>query len=71
MCQKHQHHCDEYCKLREEAVSEWCEADSLSGVLATWGRMGGRVTLHRHGKEHYQRIGRMGALAKHAKERGE
>lgn len=60
MCQKREHRCEEYRRMQEEAVQEWCSAMELTDVLATWGRLGGRVTLHRYGREHFVAAGRKG-----------
>lgn len=52
--------CAKYEECKEAAVSEWCYAMTQESVLAAWGRFGGLVTSHRHGREHYQRIGAKG-----------
>lgn len=36
----------------EEAAADYSE------ICAYWGRLGGRETLRRHGREHFQRIAR-------------
>ena len=63
VCAKYQRHCAEYLRLQEIAVAEWCEADNFSDVCRAWGRLGGRICYHRHGSEHYRRMGkRSGAV---------
>jgi hypothetical protein len=42
--------------LREEALVEWSGAATLSDVRRAWGRLGGRVTLHRYGREHFSEM---------------
>jgi hypothetical protein len=54
MCQKRQRRCDEVRGLRDEAPWEWCTADSYDAVRIAWGRLGGLVTAHRYGCEHYR-----------------
>ncbi len=58
MCQKRQRHCPEYERIAEEAMMEWCLAETLEEVRAAWGRMGGRITAHRYGVDHFRRIRR-------------
>lgn len=58
VCQKYQRRCAVVLELREKAYSEWTEAETLRQVRAAWGRLGGRVTLHRYGVEHYRRAAR-------------
>jgi hypothetical protein len=58
MCQKRQRRCPEALKLREEALEEWTRAETLHEVLACWGRLGGRVTLHRYGPRHFSELRR-------------
>jgi len=45
-------------QLRAEAHEEWTRAETLSEVRACWGRLGGRVTLHRYGRGHFAALGR-------------
>jgi len=54
MCQKHRRRCSELWQLRDEALQEWTRADSYEAVRACWGRLGGLVTLHRYGPQHYR-----------------
>jgi hypothetical protein len=35
---------------------EWTSAETYSDVCRAWGRLGGRVTLHRYGPEHFARL---------------
>jgi hypothetical protein len=53
MCQKRQRRCAIALQLREEALQEWVRAETLHEVRSVWGRLGGRVTLHRYGREHF------------------
>jgi len=64
VCAKRQRRCPELLAIREEAVEEWCRAETLGGVRVAWGRLGGRVTLHRYGRHHYRELGRRSALAR-------
>jgi hypothetical protein len=43
-------------QLREDALREWCRAETLHEVLVAWGRLGGRVTLHRYGPQHFSEL---------------
>lgn len=57
MCErKYQRRCAALLQLREEAVAEWCKAETLREVRAAWGRLGGRVTLHRYGRCHFSEL---------------
>ncbi len=58
VCAKGQRHCPEYLSLQESAYKEWSKAETLSAVRAAWGRFGGCVTLHRHGREHFAELAR-------------
>ena len=58
MCQKHQRRCPAVLQLREEALEEWTVAETYSAVCRAWGRLGGRVTLHRYGREHFSELAR-------------
>jgi hypothetical protein len=58
MCQKYQRRCAAVLAMREEALAEWTRAETLSDVRRAWGRLGGKVTLHRHGRGHFAEIGR-------------
>jgi hypothetical protein len=53
MCVKHQRRCPILLAIREQALAEWCEAESYEQVRSCWSRLGGRTTLHRYGHEHY------------------
>ena len=50
MCVKHQRRCATLLDLREEALNEWTGAETYEEVCRAWGRLGGRVTLHRYGR---------------------
>jgi hypothetical protein len=56
MCQKRQRRCAVALQLREEALEEWIVAETLHEVRVCWGRLGGRVTLHRYGREHFSEL---------------
>jgi hypothetical protein len=56
MCQKRQRRCPVLLGIREEALREWCRAETYREVRAAWSRLGGRVTLHRYGIAHYRRM---------------
>jgi hypothetical protein len=58
MCQKYQRRCPALLRLRQEALEEWIRAETYSGVCRAWGRLGGRVTLHRYGPQHYRELAR-------------
>ena len=64
MCSKGQRRCAALVGLREEALAEWTEAQTYHDVVVCWGRLGGKVTLHRYGRGHFARIARRrGAVA--------
>jgi hypothetical protein len=58
MCAKRQRRCAVLLQIREEAVQEWMLAETLHDVRVAWGRLGGRVTLHRYGREHFSELAR-------------
>jgi hypothetical protein len=58
MCQKRQRRCAVALQLREEALQEWIVAQTYSDVCRAWGRLGGRVTLHRYGRDHFAALAR-------------
>jgi hypothetical protein len=58
MCQKHAPRCPALLQLRDDALQEWTGAETLHEVLACWGRLGGRVTLHRYGPQHFSELAR-------------
>jgi hypothetical protein len=53
MCAKRQRRCPALLAIREEALQEWTGAETLEDVRRAWGRLGGRVTLHRYGPQHF------------------
>jgi len=53
MCAKRQRRCAVLLQIREEALEEWTKAETLHDVRVAWGRLGGRVTLHRYSSEHF------------------
>lgn len=59
MCAKRQRRCPELVAIREAATCEWAVAESFEEVQTAWRRLGGRVTLHRYGVEHYRRMARL------------
>ena len=58
MCQKRQHRCAVALQLRDEALREWAGAETYSDVCRAWGRLGGKVTLHRYGRGHFSELAR-------------
>ena len=64
MCKKHQRRCAALLQLRDEALEEWTTAETQHAVWVAWGRLGGKVTLHRYGRGHFAQIARRrGGLA--------
>jgi hypothetical protein len=57
MCAKYQRRCAVLLQIREEALQEWTRAETLHEVRSAWGRLGGRVTLHRYGRQHFAELG--------------
>jgi len=51
--------CDALIAIREEALAEWCKAETFDEVQTAWRRLGGRVTFHRYGVEHFRRMARV------------
>jgi hypothetical protein len=58
VCQKRKRRCPTLLAIREQAVQEWARAETLEQVRIAWGRLGGRVTLHRYGREHFSELAR-------------
>jgi hypothetical protein len=58
MCQKYRRRCPALLAIREAALMEWCAAETLHDVRVAWGRLGGRVTLHRYGHSHFRQLAR-------------
>jgi hypothetical protein len=58
MCAKRQRRCAVLLKVREEALKEWTVAETYSDVCRAWGRLGGRTTLHRYGRQHFSGLAR-------------
>jgi hypothetical protein len=58
MCAKRQRRCAVLLRIREEALEEWTRAETLHDVRVAWGRLGGRVTLHRYGRDHFSELAR-------------
>jgi hypothetical protein len=56
MCQKYERRCAVALQLREEALEEWIVAETLHAVRVAWGRLGGKVTLHRYGRRHFSQL---------------
>ena len=50
MCVKGARRCPEIVAIREEAVEEWCSAETFADVRSCWSRLGGRTTMHRYGR---------------------
>lgn len=58
MCKKRESHCEARLALQQSAIEEWARAEELEDVRAAWGRLGGLVTLHRYGREHFRLLAR-------------
>ncbi len=58
MCAKRQRRCPALLEIREQALREWAGAESFEEVRAAWSRLGGRVVLHRYGREHFSLLAR-------------
>lgn len=58
MCAKRQRRCPVLLEIREQALAEWIVAETYSDVCRAWGRLGGRVTLHRYGPRHFSELAR-------------
>jgi hypothetical protein len=56
MCAKRQRRCPALLEIRDEALREWTKAETLEDVRSCWGRLGGRTTLHRYGREHFSEL---------------
>jgi hypothetical protein len=56
VCAKRQRRCAALLAIREEALQEWIKAETYSDVCRAWGGLGGRVTLHRYGREHFSEL---------------
>jgi hypothetical protein len=58
MCQKRKRRCPLLLHLREQAMMEWTRAETFEDVRSCWSRLGGKVTLHRYGTEHFSLLAR-------------
>jgi hypothetical protein len=58
MCQKYQKRCATVLALREAALLEWSKAETFEQVCQAWGRLGGNVTKHRYGTQHFRELAR-------------
>jgi hypothetical protein len=56
MCAKRRRRCAALLAIREEALQEWFVAETLHDVRACWGRLGGRTTLQRYGRDHFSEL---------------
>jgi hypothetical protein len=56
VCAKYKRRCPELLRLRDDALMEWCQAETYSDVCRAWGRLGGRTTLHRYGRSHFSEL---------------
>ena len=56
MCRKYARRCPALLAIREQALQEWTRAETLHEVRVAWGRLGGRVVLHRYGREHFSKL---------------
>jgi hypothetical protein len=59
MCAKRQRRCPALLAIREEALMEWTAAETYEDVCSCWGRLGGRTTLHRYGREHFRALAKL------------
>ena len=59
MCAKGQRRCPSLLQIRDEALEEWTRAETLRDVRVAWARLGGRVTLHRYGSEHFAQLAKL------------
>ena len=53
VCAKRQRRCPALVSIREAAIEEWERAETFEDVRRAWARLGGMVTLHRYGTEHF------------------
>jgi hypothetical protein len=37
-------------------MQEWCKAETFEDVCRACGRLGGRTTLHRYGRDHFSEL---------------
>ena len=58
MCAKRQRRCPALLAIRQEALEEWCAAETLHDVRVAWGRLGGRTLLHRRGPGYFSELAR-------------
>jgi hypothetical protein len=58
MCQKYERRCAVLLQLREQALLEWSKAQTFEDVCRAWGRLGGNVTKHRYGAQHFSQLAR-------------
>jgi hypothetical protein len=58
VCAKRQRRCPVLLRIREEAFEEWTRAETFEEVCRVWGRLGGSVTLHCYGPEHFAELAR-------------
>lgn len=58
MCAKYPRRCPALLAMREEALQEWCLAETYSDVCRAWGRLGGKPTLHRRGRAWFSELAR-------------
>jgi hypothetical protein len=63
VCQKRQRRGAVALQLREEALEEWTRTETFEEVCRAWGRLGGRVTLHRYGRQHFAELARRWRVA--------
>jgi hypothetical protein len=58
LCAKRQRRCPALLAIREEALAEWCRAETLHEVRVAWGRLGGKTLLHRRGPAYFSQLAR-------------
>jgi hypothetical protein len=59
VCAKYERRYPVALHLREQAMQEWCKAESFEDVQRVWRRLGGLVVLHRYGRQHFALLGRI------------
>jgi hypothetical protein len=60
---KRERRCPALLEIREQALQEWIQAETLRDVRVAWGRCGGLVTLHRYGRGHFSELAKASRAA--------
>ncbi len=58
MCAKGSRRCPDLLVIRENALREWCGAETHEEVRSAWSRFGGQAVLHRYGRRHFSLLAR-------------